>query len=94
MLVADFGAPGRDRRCPDKRVVQRPVGREERPAVRRVNRLAAERAAEIGRDADVVADLIAEAVAGGRAPRQIVLAPGEEIAGQRTAVTLILLVQE
>src|SRR5262249_872390 len=67
---------------------------EERPAVRRVDGLPAKRAAEIGCDADVVGDAIAEAVAAANTPGQVVLAPGEEVAGNSAAITEILLVEE
>ena len=52
------------------------------------------RAAKIGRHADIVGDAVAKAIAAGHAPGQIVLAPGEEIARERTAIAQILLVQE
>src|ERR1051326_5348902 len=94
MLIADFTAPGDDRRRQHRRVVERAVGREEGPAVRRVDCLTGQRTTKIGCDTDIVADLIAKSVPGRGAPGPIVLSPGEEIARQRAAIALILLVQE
>src|SRR5204863_3993497 len=75
-------------------IVESPVGRESRPAVGRVDGLAVQGAAEIGRHADVVGDAVADAVAAGHAPGQIVLAPSEEVTRERTAIAEVLLVQE
>src|SRR5437762_141467 len=65
MLVPSLGAPGEDRRREHRRVVERPVGREERSAVGGIKALPGERAAKISRRADIVADLIAKTVAAG-----------------------------
>src|SRR5438270_4813620 len=94
MLVADFASPRGDRRRADERIVERPVSAEERSTIRGVDGLPPKPAAEIGRDTDIVGDAVAETVAAADAPRQIVLAPGEEITRDRAAIALILLVQE
>src|SRR6266403_3673320 len=86
VLVAGFGAPGEDRLGQYRRVVERAVSAEGRAAVGGVDRLPGERATEIGRDANVVRDAVAETVAATGAPGQIVLAPGKEIAGNRAAI--------
>jgi hypothetical protein len=72
MLVANPAAPGDDRRGQDRCVIEPTVERKVRAAVRRVDRLAVQGAAEIGRHADVVGDAIADAVAAGHTPGQIV----------------------
>src|SRR5207248_1875539 len=89
MLVTDLEAEGGDWRAGNRGVVEPPIGREKRPAVGGVEGLAQQRAAEIGRDRAGAhrADHLADAFAGRRAPGQIVLAPGEEIAGQGAAIT-------
>src|SRR5204863_5213990 len=88
MLVADAGAKGGDCRATHRRVIELTVGREERPAVGGVESLTNQRAAEIGRHRAGAhrADHLADALAGREAPGQIVLAPGEEIAGEGAAV--------
>src|SRR5438067_9422672 len=94
MLVTDFGTPGDNRGRADERIIERPVSAEERSTIRGVDGLPPKPAAEIGRDTDIVGDAVAETVAAADAPRQIVLAPGEEITRDRAAIAQVLLVQE
>src|SRR4029077_19889535 len=88
MLIPGSRAPGEDRGAGDCRIVEPAVGGEERPAVEAVEGLARQDAAEIGRDraGGHRADHLADAVAGRRAPSQIVLTPGEEVARQSAAI--------
>src|SRR5712671_671473 len=97
MLVVDAGREGGDRLGEHRRIVDRPARAEIRPAVgcgERAAGAAAEGAAEIGCHPDVVGDLITEAVAPGQATADAVLAPGEEVAGNRTAIAEIALREE
>src|ERR1700726_4377352 len=86
MLVTHFGAERGDRRGLNRRVIEPPVRAEERPTIGSVERRTDQRPTEIGRHPLVVGDLVADAVASRDAPSEVVLAPGEEIAGKRTAI--------
>src|SRR5260370_8813120 len=85
---------GVDRLCQGRRIVGRPGDADFRPAIDGADRIAGERATEIGRQPDPVADLVADAVAPGQAAADAVLAPGEEMAGNPTAVAEIALIEE
>src|SRR5690348_16032033 len=87
MLVADAGRVGDDGGCAHRRVVKRPVRAEERAAIGGRESLARQCSAEVGGDAVVVRDHVADAIAARRTPGQVVLSPSKEVARNGSAIS-------